>query len=125
MSLTKVISYGLKRGEPANQVKTAKPSSFDHAVPVLLEYPSPERLLCSGKTIVKIELVFPIRLSAPTPRLIVLDEYRNEEQKITFTSHQSSPSRAVWVIEDEIELNKKYLEFDISRDVTINFHVKD
>jgi hypothetical protein len=108
-----VYSYQLKRGEP---------SSFDHAVPTFTSFPTGQRLLCSGKEIKKIEIIFPIRLTSPTPKLTILSESRRIEREIDFTSEFSNPSRAVWIIDEPIKLDNKYLEFNISRDCGLNLY---
>ncbi len=111
-----LIFYILKRGEP---------SSFDHAVPLNPIALSPQRLLCSGKTIKRIEVVFPIRLSAPIPTANVLNENRMPVAPIVFTAEFTNPSRAIFVADTDIKLDGKYLEFKISRDCAIAFHMED
>jgi hypothetical protein len=109
-------AYILKRGEP---------TSFDHAVPLDSCSPPPQRLLCSGRTITKIEIIFPIRLTTPLPHANILNGQKQKISPIVFVAEQSNPSRAVFIAETEIFLDGKYLEFHISRDCAVLFYLDD
>jgi len=111
-----IMYYVLKRGDP---------SSFDHAVPLNKIASAPQRLLCSGKTIKRIEIIFPIRLTTPVPTANVLNEHKRPETPIVFTSDQTNPSRTIFFSETNIRLDGKYLEFMVSRDCAISFEMED
>ena len=83
----------------------------------------PQRLLCSGKTINRIEIIFPIKLTYPIPILRVYDENRTKEEIVEFIPESTSSSRAIFSANVSIKLNNKYLEFSMTRDCAIAIYL--
>jgi hypothetical protein len=105
-----VMLYILKRDEVA---------SFDKAVPLLSHWSSPQRLLCSGRIIKRIEIIFPIRLAEPVPFLRVYNSDRSKEEIIDFVAESTPPSRSIFSANVSIVLDNKFLEFSMTRDCCV------
>lgn len=107
------IYYTLKRGEPSN---------FDYAIRVNPLDPPAQRLLCSGRLVTRVELVFPIKNNS-VPSAIVMDAQRSKSESLEFDVDTSDPSRTFFYCDAPILLNGKFMEFNISRDCIIIFHI--
>ena len=95
-----VLIYIIKRCMPPQH-----PSSFDYAAPVNSNIKA-QRLQCSGRTVKRMEIVFPIRVDLP-PTGTVFDERGNVVQDLIFDLSVISPSKAIFFTDCDIKFDSK------------------
>ena len=115
MQEEKVLYYLLKRGDP---------SSLDYAVPINTQITA-QRLQCSGKTIKRIEIIFPIRISNPAPFATITSEEGVKERDIEFVEQSANPSKKYFFADVDLLLDGRTMHFMITRDCNIAFYLKD
>ncbi len=114
-----VLIYIIKRGMPPYV------ASFDYAVPVNTDIQS-QRLQCSGRTVSKFEVVFPIRVKEDErPTATLRDSSGKVLQELEFELIRTNPSRAIFVSEVSIKMDGIKLDFNLTRDCNVILHMKD